>query len=192
METQQVNAHISTLSRMNAFYGIPNLSQETAAAVDQGAPAPEVYSPKEAQPQQAPTDTNTGTDNAAESFFTEATEQVEISDQAVALQQQSQALAEPGSAGNPAGGETQPESPATELLNSPNAESAPTIGNNNTPAPTSALNAEASPSLRENNATAVQPDNGYAEQSGQIIQPATGPGGNPNAGQPGALFSALG
>jgi len=194
METQPVNAHISTLSRMNAFYGIPNLSQETTAAVDQGAPAPEVYSPKEAQPQQAPEDTNTGTGSATESFFTTATEQVEISDQAMALQQQSQALAEPVSSGNSAAGETQPESPATELeqLNSQNAGSAPTTGSNNTPTPTSALNAETSPSPLEDSAAAVQPGSGYAEQPGPINQLATGPGGNPNAGQPGALFSALG
>ena len=185
METQPVNAHISTLSRMNAFYGIPNLSQETTAAVDQGAPAPEVYSPEETQPQPAPEDTNTGTGSAAESFFTAATEQVEISDQAMALQQQSQALAEPVSAGNSAGGETQPESPAAELLNSPNA------GSNNTPAPTSASNAnEASP--LENSAAAAQPGSDYAELPGQINQPATGPGADSNAGQPGALFSALG
>ncbi len=196
METQQASAHISALSRMNAFYGIPNLSQETTAAVEQGLPAPEVYTPEKNQPAPAPEDTSA--ENAAESFFTEATEQVEISDQAQALQQQAQqALAEPAAAGNAAGEETQPESPmespAAEQLNSPNAGAAPTNGPNKAPAAASALNAEAPPSAPENNAAALPPEGAYAaEQPGPLNQPAAGPGANPNAGQPGALFSALG
>ena len=199
METQSANAHVSLLSRMNAFYGIPNLSPETTAAVNQGAPAPEVYSPEVAQPAPTPQETNQETNSPIESFFTKATEQVEISSQAIDLQQQSQVVNELTAAGNspesttPATAEAQPESPLTSPLNSPDSGSVPATGNN-APAATSALNAETpAPAALDNVATATaQPETGYGNQPGPANQPAAGPGANSNAGQPGALFSALG
>ncbi len=94
MEAQQTNSNISLLSSMNAFYGIPNTSQETAAAIDRGVPAPEVYSPGSREPivpEQTPeTATNPAPTTPAETYFSQATEQLEISDQAVAMQLQQQ------------------------------------------------------------------------------------------------------
>lgn len=199
METAQVDAHVSLLSRMNAFYGIPNLSQETTAAVHQGAPAPEVYTPENNQPPQATTaETNGATARPVESFFTEATEQVEISDQALALQQQGQAASEPAQAESatgttPATGETQPESSTSSPANTLNSEPEPASGfNNESPPATSALNAEA-PAPLDSNITAAQPANGDNGQSVQVNAPvAAGTGYTSNAGDPGALFSALG
>jgi|GEM_PF-2748894 len=197
METQQVDAHVSLLSRMNAFYGIPNQSQETTAAVQQGAPAPEVYSPEEAQLPQATADANGETTSPVESFFTEATEQVEISNQAVALQQQAQTVNEPTQADSSvntpqATGENQPE-PATPPVNSPNSSPATATGSNNEPAAAiSALNTETAAPL-DNSRAAVQPANGHNGQSVQANAPVAAEAGNgSNAVQPGALFSALG
>jgi len=192
MEIQQVDAHVSLLSRMNAFYGIPNLSPETTAAVQQGAPAPEVYSPEDNQLPQATEDTNGKTNNPIESFFTEATEQVEISDQAVALQRQNQAT-QADSAAPQATGETQPESTTTIPVYSPNSGPASVTGNNNEPT-TSVLNAETPAPLDSNRANTTQPANGDNGQSGQATNAsiATGAGYSSNAVQPGALFSALG
>jgi len=187
METQQVDAHVSLLSRMNAFYGIPNLSQETTAAVEQGAPAPEVYSPEEAQLPQATENTNGEITSPAESFFTEATEQVEISNQAVALQQQAQAVNElsqtdSAAATTSATEETQPETAATT----------PAAGSNNESAAASSLNTER-PVPLDNSSAAAQPASGYNDQSGQVNPTvAAGDSYSSNAVQPGALFSALG
>ncbi len=188
METQQVNAQVSLLSKMNAFYGIPNQSQETAIAVQQGAPAPEVYSSKDNQPPQTTTEDKSGaTTSPVESFFTEATEQVEISNQAVVLQQQSQAVNEP-TAQSDSTANTPPETAATTTpaSNNPNSGPAPASGNNNGPAATSALNTEA-PAPTDNNEAA----NALSDQANAPVA-ATGAGYNSNAVQPGALFSALG
>lgn len=198
MESQPVDAHVSLFSRMNAFYGIPNQSQETTAAVQQGAQAPEVYSPEEARLPQTPEDNGGETTSPVENFFTEATEQVEISSQAVALQEQAQTVNEPAATPDSAVTttsaveETQPESDGATPSNSLNSGSATETGNNGEPAAASALNAETPISSPiENNGVTAQPASGNAEP-GPANQLATGSGNNANAGQPGALFSALG
>ena len=96
METQMENAGISQFSRMNAFYGNPNISQATSAAIDRGAQPPEVYT-REAQeasealeasePQVTETETEPTQEIPLEAPFSQTTEQLEISDQAVAMQQ---------------------------------------------------------------------------------------------------------
>lgn len=94
METQQANPNISQLSSMNAFYGIPNLSQETTAAIERGAQAPEVYTPgsREAitpEPSQQ-TEASGPQQNPLEAYMAQATEQLDISIQAQAMQQEAQ------------------------------------------------------------------------------------------------------
>ena len=97
MEAQQANAGISQLSSMNAFYGIPNTSQETTAAIESGAQAPEVFKPGTRDPivpeqnqQTEPSGAQETQANPVEPFFAQAREQLEISNQAVAMQQQTQ------------------------------------------------------------------------------------------------------
>ncbi len=81
METQTEHIGVSQFSRMNAFYGIPNVSQATSTAIDGGARAPEVYTspepPKLPEPQAA---------EAGPNPENQVTEQLEISDQALAMQ----------------------------------------------------------------------------------------------------------
>ena len=94
MEAQQTNPGISQLSSMNAFYGIPNTSQETAAAVKGGARAPEVYELGSNEPsapvQNQETETNRAQANPAETYFSQPADQLDLSNQAVAMLQQAQ------------------------------------------------------------------------------------------------------
>jgi len=94
MESQvAASSGISQLSRMNAFYGIPNLSQETAQAVQQGAvPPPEVYTPGEnlrTTENQGPESDSPNNGQAANPIF-QNSDSLSISDQAARLQQQAQ------------------------------------------------------------------------------------------------------
>lgn len=88
METLANNPKISLISRMNAFYGIPNMSIETSMAIDQGMQPPEVYSSK-AREEQETLQRGSGNENSPQSdFYSQATDIVEISRQASSLQQQ--------------------------------------------------------------------------------------------------------
>ncbi len=197
MEIQEVDARISLFSQMNAFYGIPNLSQETTAAVHQGARAPEVYSSEAAQLQPP-------TENANPVELTPPpTEQVDISNQAVDLQQQAQAENETTPADTApttqATGETQPEPQVAALTSDrPDAGSETQQTGNNKPAAASTLNAETPATAPlDDNRTTSQQIIGYSDQTdtnlgGNQATQALGAGGNANASQPGALFSALG
>ncbi|HDS16015.1 MAG TPA: hypothetical protein ENN66_05295 [Proteobacteria bacterium] len=92
METLANNPKISLLSRMNAFYGIPNMSIETSMAIDQGMQAPEVYFSK-ARAEQATLQRGPENDNSRLSDLdSQITEIIEISRQAASLQQQNSTL----------------------------------------------------------------------------------------------------
>ncbi|MCK5680270.1 hypothetical protein KAI46_05610 [bacterium] len=224
METQETSMQVSLLSRMNAFYGIPNTSQATSAAVERGAQAPEVYTPEEVETPN-PQPTERAEENSApspvENYFAEPTEQVEISNQAVALQQSQSEDADPaapatyaatpeaqedsapevaafanaGEAGTPTG-VNQPEVPGETAPSVAEAET-PRQTNNQEPAAVSALNAE--PATAQANPIEapdqgpIQPQAGYTQFDsgfgGGAAQAASG--GNSNAVEPGALFSAI-
>ena len=213
MEAQQTNASISQFSRMNAFYGIPNVSQESTTAVERGARAPEVYAPETPELPE-PRAAGTGTNPAipVESFFSQTTEQLEISDQAVALQQQQEneapaAQATYGATDGSTPRETQapsqesgieaqlqteegPRNVGQEVEQTPE-PGRPLQATNSQPAAASALNEGPTPEPETTGAdNNQQPANNPLQQSyGQF------PGGGPaasNASQPGALFNALG
>ncbi|MEA3348685.1 MAG: hypothetical protein U9Q39_06465 [Pseudomonadota bacterium] len=209
METQTENFGISQFSRMNAFYGIPNVSQETSAAIDGGARAPEVYTTPEPPelPEPRAAEAGSNPENQVESFFSQTTEQLEISDQAVAMQQSEEgALAaqaaqtygaieesttsetQPPAREGEVGAQLQTEEPPPDMrqeidLNpEPNR---PTPAVNSEPAATSFLNEGAAPEPQTPEANANNPlQQSYGQFPGG---PAAG-----NADQAGAIFSALG
>ncbi len=192
METQSMNARVSLMSRMNAFYGIPNLSQETTAAIEQGMPAPKVYSPDETEaPATQTTEVNDETSaSPAENFFAATTDQVEISAQAADLQQ------------NQNNGEnsktvlSSADTGASESLTTRTAQ--PSFARSSIEPAVSSLN---SATLETNSAT-QQPQltDGSSAQMISYEQSnlssggtaAQAVGGNANASQPGAIFSAIG
>lgn len=212
METQTENFGISQISRMNAFYGIPNVSQETTAAIEGGAQAPEVYTaPAPEQPEPRAAEAESNPENQVESFFSQTTEQLEISDQAVAMQQSeegalaAQAAQAYGAVEESTTSETQPPigegeigvqlqteegsqnmRQEVELDPEPNQ---PTPTEKSEQAATSFLNEGATPEPQTPDANNQAPANNPLQQSyGQFPGgPAAG-----NAGLAGANFSALG
>jgi hypothetical protein len=99
METQASGqARVSQLSQMNAFYGIPLLSQETAQAVMQGkASRPEVYTPGENIAQAQADDNNPARQNVNGPEQNQGQNQNRLNDQPkdqVNLSLQAQALQE--------------------------------------------------------------------------------------------------
>jgi hypothetical protein len=211
METQPASANVSMLSQMNAFYGNPNLSQETTTAVFRGAEAPEVYTQEtpEAQNQQA--QETDASPNPVEDYFSQTTEQLEISEQAAALQQQqgNEAPANQVPFGANEGAtppETLAPSPESEVGAPLQVEQAPQnvpseIGETKESSPptqppqteataVSALNESPTPEPQTASANNQQPENNPLQQSyGQFG--AGGPAAS-NASQPGAIFSARG
>ncbi len=212
METQQTNAGISQLSSMNAFYGIPNVSQETRAALENGAQAPEVYTPGSRESITPEPTQETASDpapaNPVEAYFAQTTEQLELSDRAVAMQQQQQGNTSPQVPQQATYNEPPPASaleatpePQTQLpetQNSTQPEIVENMGTNQSqpttaPEPTAAtaLNTEpiAEPQSTgiENNQSGSGANNQLQASYGQFSD--SGPAAS-NASQPGSLLSA--
>ncbi|MEA3333592.1 MAG: hypothetical protein U9Q58_08345 [Pseudomonadota bacterium] len=208
MEAPPASTSVSLHSQMNAFYGNPNLSQETTAAVFRGADAPEVYTAEAPpEPQEAGT-------SPVEDYFAQTTEQLEISEQATALLQQQgneTPVAQP-SVGTNEGVTPAPEAqalfPENEVVTQLQVEEAPQnvpseIGETRKPSPpiqtenskptaVSALNENPTPEPQTTSANDKQPENTPLQQSYGYAQLGSGPAAASNASQPGALFSALG
>lgn len=203
---------------MNAFYGNPNLSPETEAAIEKGARAPEVYSPNANEPvapeqNRAAETRQAQNNNPAEAFFSQTTEQIDISSQAVALQQQQQQQQvqqqqQQRTANSPAetGGTPEPSAnvrpPAPREASGANAAGA---GQNQAanqaqatpraePRAASGLNSEPRPPLQPEGTNINQPQTNAAFNPLQngYAQFGNGPGAASNASQPGALLSAMG
>lgn len=210
METQPASANVSMLSQMNAFYGNPNLSQETTTAVFRGAEAPEVYTPETPEPQEQQAQETEASPSPVENYFNQTTEQLEISEQAAALQQQqgNEAPANQLPFGANEGAtppETLAPSPESEVGAPLQVEQAPQnvpseIGETKESSPptqppktesttVSTLNESPTPEPQTASANNQQPENNPLQQSyGQF---GAGPTAG-NASQPGTIFSAMG
>ncbi len=210
METQPASTSVSLHSQMNAFYGNPNLSQETTAAVFRGAEAPEVYTSETPPPKQQAQETE-ASPSPVENYFAQTTEQLEISEQGAALQQQqgneapvNQAPFSPNEDATTL--EAQASSPESEVAAQLQAEQPPLnvpseIGETREPNPreqttrtkpvaVSALNENPTPEPQTTSTDNQQPENNLLQQSyGQFG--AGGPAAS-NASQPGKIFSAFG
>ncbi|MCD6533498.1 MAG: hypothetical protein J7L25_05435 [Deltaproteobacteria bacterium] len=202
METQPAVASVSLQSQMNAFYGNPNLSQETTVAVFHGANTPEVYTSQPIeQPEPQADEFGTASPNPVETYFSQTTEQLEISEQAAALQQQGSEASAPQAAANNAIDEGSAATPPDE--NQFQAESpqnvAPEINETRPAAPTperepanpepDAVSTLNSPQTSASSSTQA-PKNSPLQQS--YAQFGDGGPAASRASQPGAIFSAMG
>ena len=207
MEVQQTNPKISLLSSMNAFYGIPNTSQETATAIERGVPAPEVYTPKKPEPQQTPDSAQT---SPVDDFFSLTSERLEISDQAAALQQQANAPETATSLANrTTSSETEASTPGNnietrlrveersantgERIDRDMTPSRPLATTNTGPTAATALNAEPStePQTSEEDTDNMQKPTVNYSQTSYGPFPGSTPMAN-SAGQPGNFLNTIG
>jgi len=220
METQASGqARVSQLSQMNAFYGIPLLSQETAQAVMQGkASRPEVYTPGENIAQAQADENNPAKQNVngpeqnqgqnQNRLNDQPKDQVNLSLQAQALQEQT--LSDQAPQPNSAGVETAGSGEAAAARNRETTyPEAPQPENNTAPARENTSRQTAGAAKPENagttaelnqkqnsspNNTATGNNNEATNRQPPVYQQNPGSQTPTSRGlkQPGTLFSAMG
>ncbi len=206
MEAQPANPGISQLSSMNAFYGSPITSPETTVAIEHGAQAPEVYKLGSQEPivpeQTEEPNPETAQASPLETYFNQATEQLNLSEEAVAMQQQTNTDQGAQQATDTVSqAATAPETETSQQVQAPepqNIRQAENYGNITAsqlqPSATSERTTAATPLNTET--MPEQPTSGTENnQSGANSPPLATYGSGPaasNASQAGNLFSARG